>query len=120
MNMQTVVLDTNALLMPFEISINLDAELRRLLGECEIFVPAPVIGELKRVGGRHAKAALALARKYRIYETNVQGDEGVIQTAMDLNAHVLTNDRELRSRLRKRGIRTIFLRSNKYLVSDSI
>ena len=116
--MQRVVLDTNALLMPFETSINLDYELERLLGSCEIYVPGPVIGELKRSRSKHAKAALALSRKYLIAETNKQGDDGIIQVAEELGAYVLTNDRELRSRLRKRGIPSIYLRSGKYLQTD--
>jgi hypothetical protein len=116
--MQRVVLDTNALLMPFEININIDLELQRLIGDCEILVPGPVIGELKRSGSRHSKAALKLARKYDIVETQIQGDDGIIKVASDLNAYVLTNDKELRSRLREKGIRTIHLRSSKYLVTD--
>jgi len=118
--MQKVVLDTNALLMPFEVTINIDLELQRLLGSCEIYVPGPVIGELKRIESKHARAALSLASKYRIAETSRQGDEGIIQVATELDAYVLTNDRELRSRLRKLGIRTIFLRSGKYLHSNSL
>ena len=47
--MQTVVLDTNALLMPFEIGINIDAEIRNILGEARIVVPGPLIGELKHL-----------------------------------------------------------------------
>jgi rRNA-processing protein FCF1 len=116
--MPRVVLDTNALLMPFETSINLDLELERLLGSCEIFVPGPVIGELKRCGSKHSKGALALARKYRVAETKKQGDEGIIVVAKELGAYVLTNDRELRSRLRSLGIPTIYLRSGRYLETD--
>ena len=35
-----VVLDANALMMPFEYKINLDLELLRLLGEYEAYVPS--------------------------------------------------------------------------------
>ena len=55
--MQTVVLDTNALLMPFEIRINLDLALRELLGDARIVVPGPLVGELKHLDHRVAKAA---------------------------------------------------------------
>ena len=67
--MQTVVLDTNALLMPFEIRINLDLALRDLLGDTRIVVPGPLVGELKHLDHRFAKAAIALARKYEIIPT---------------------------------------------------
>jgi hypothetical protein len=116
--MHRVVLDTNALLMPFESSFNLDLGLRSLLGECEIFVPGPVIGELKRSKSKHARSALALASKYKIYEMQTQGDAGVIQAAQELGAYVVTNDFPLQKKLRQAGIRTIFLRSKNHLFLD--
>jgi len=117
--MQKVVLDTNALLMPFEFTLNLDLELQRLVGNCEVYVPGPVIGELKRSRSKFARAALSLARKYRLAETGTQGDEGVIETARKLDAYVVTNDRALRARLIRLRIRTISLRSGRYLELDA-
>ena len=38
-----VVLDANALMLPFQFSINLDVELGRLLGECDVYVPSSVV-----------------------------------------------------------------------------
>ncbi len=64
--MPKVVLDTNALLMPFEQRLNIDSQLRELLGDPEVFVPGPVIGELKRSKNKFARAALQLASKYSI------------------------------------------------------
>jgi hypothetical protein len=116
--MQTVVLDTNALLMPFEFNINLDLELQRLLGSCTIYVPGPVIGELKRLKSKHAKVALTLARKYPIAETSLQGDNGVIDVAERLQAFVVTNDFTLRGKLRQLKLKTIFLRSGNHLMID--
>jgi len=116
--MQKVVLDTNALLMPFEFSLNIDYELKRLLGQCEIYVPGPVIGELRRLKNKHAKAAIALARKYPIFETQLQGDDGVIDAGTRLGAFVVTNDIILRGKLRKRGLKVIFLRSSNHLALD--
>lgn len=113
--MQKVVLDTNALLMPFEHSLNIDLELQRLIGECEIHVPAPVIGELRRSKNKHAKAALDLARKYRIDLTDRQGDDAVVELASRLNAFVVTNDKYLISKLSARGIKVIVLRSRNHL-----
>ncbi len=116
--MQKVVLDTNALLMPFEFSLNIDLELKRNLGECEIYVPGPVIGELKRSTNKHARVALELARKYKRYETSIQGDAGIMQAAEDLQAFVLTNDALLRAKLRRAKLKVIFLRSNNHLEID--
>ena len=99
--MQTVVLDTNALLMPFEIRINLDLALHDLLGEARIVVPGP------------------LARKYEIIPTELTGDSAVVELAKKENAYVLTNDKELRRRLRKERIPLIYLRSGTHLALET-
>jgi len=117
-SMQKVVLDTNALLMPFESKLNIDLELQRLLGDCEIFVPGPVIGELRRSESKHADVALKLARKYQKFETSIQGDNGVIEAARQLGAYVVTNDYLLRGKLRRLGLKAILLRSNNHLAID--
>ncbi|MHC1710248.1 MAG: PIN domain-containing protein [Methanomassiliicoccales archaeon] len=116
--MQKVVLDTNALLMPFEFKMNLDLELANLFGEFEAYVPGPVIGELKRSDSKHAQVALKLAGKYIRYETSTQGDAGVLEVAKALDAMVVTNDYILRRKMRAEGIRAVFLRSRKRLVIE--
>ena len=115
-----VVLDANALMLPFQFSINLDAELRRLLGDCDVYVPASVVRELDRLAGRDrtAKAAFALAAKYRTHETNLSGDSAVIAVAGELGAHVVTSDKALLAALRARGIPRITLRSQNHLVLE--
>lgn len=115
-----VVLDTNALLMPFEIGINIDAALRDLLGDVRTVVPGPVVGELKHVDSKHAKAGLALARKYDIEQTEFHGDDAVVDIAVRLNGYILTNDKELRRRARKQNIPLVYLRSGTHLVSEGI
>ena len=112
--MQTVVLDTNALLMPFEMRMNLDLSVQNLLGEVDFLVPGPLIGELKHLENKYANAALQLARKYEIVPTEATGDNSVIELALMRNAFVLTNDKILRGRLRKLGISLIYLRSEEH------
>ncbi len=116
--MRAVVLDTNALLMPFEAKLNLDLELRRLLGDCRVVVPGPMLGELKRCGAKHSKAAIALARKYEIIPTESSGDEAIMELARKLGAYVVTNDKELRSRLRAEGIPLVYLRSGTHVILE--
>ena len=118
--MQTVVLDTNALLMPFEMKMTLTLSVERLLGEVEFVVPGPLIGELKPLDNKYASAALQLARKYEIVPTEATGDNSVIELALQRNAFVLTNDKVLRGRLRKLGISLIYLRSGTHLVVERV
>ncbi len=116
--MQRVILDTNALLMPFEVRINIDLQLQRLIGDFEGLVPTPLLGELRRSKNRHAGAALALAAKYRHCRTDAKGDDAVVELALRTGAYVLTNDKELRQRLKVCGVKVIFLRSNSHLMLD--
>ena len=113
-----MVLDTNALLLPFEYGLNLDIELERILGTPDIFVPSCVAGELARLSKtqREAKAALQLMEKYRIVEVEALGDNGVIEAGEKLGAYVLTNDRELIGRLRERKLGVITLKSNHLVI----
>jgi rRNA-processing protein FCF1 len=117
--MRTVVLDTNALLMPFEIRINLDLALQELLGDVRCVVPGPLIGELKHLDHKFANAALELARKYEIVQTKASGDESVLEAAQVNDGYILTNDKELRSKARKLGIPLIYLRSGTHLIVES-
>lgn len=116
--MPVVVLDTNALLLPFERSINLDAQLRSLLGSCDILVPGPLIGELKRSANKHARAAIGLAFHYTVVDTEAAGDDAVIELAEKHDAYVVTNDRALIGRLRKKRIKVILLRGGSHLGMD--
>jgi len=116
--MPVVVLDTNALLLPFERSVNLDSQLRGLLGSCEVLVPGPIIGELKRSSSKHARAALGLAFHYKVVDTEATGDQAVIELAAKHDAYVVTNDRALITRLREMRIKVILLRGGSHLGLD--
>ena len=115
---KAIILDANALLMPFQFKVNIDRELKRLFGETPVFVPSSVLEELSNIIDKDAKAALALARKYQIVETELRGDDAVLNVAEERSAAVLTNDIELIGRLRKERIPVIRLRSERYLVVD--
>jgi rRNA-processing protein FCF1 len=115
---KSIVLDANALLMPFQFRINLDKELKRLFGDVPVFVPSSVLGELGNAMDKNAKAALALARKYHIAETELSGDDAVIDAARRRESAVVTNDRELIRRLRAERIPIVRLRGERYLVAD--
>lgn len=113
-----VILDTNALLMPFEIKINLDLAVRNVLGDVHFIVPGPIIGELKRLKNKYSSVALELARRYDIVQTESSGDASIIELALSTGAYVLTNDKDLRDKLRLKGVPLIYLRSGTHLVAE--
>ncbi len=117
---QTVVLDTNTLLMPFELGLNLDLMVLDVLGDVRMVVPEPILGELSRSSNKYAKVALSLARKYESVPSNARGDDSVIDVALKTRGIVLTNDRELRSRLRELRVPLLFLRSGTHLILEEL
>ena len=105
-----VVLDTNALMMPFQFKVNLEGELVRHLGAVEVYVPSGCIEELKRLDDRKAKGALQLAKRYKVLPSQGKGDEAVLNMATELHAVLVTNDAELRKRAKSKGLRVAYLR----------
>jgi rRNA-processing protein FCF1 len=122
-----VILDTSAVLMLFEFSIDLEKELTRLIGSYSIIIPQAVLNELtvlsKNADGkkqRMAKASLMLIKKYETAEIG-EGktvDDVIVSAAEKRNAYVVTNDKELRNRLKKRFLHRIFLRGKNHLVLE--
>ena len=121
-----VILDTNGLMTQTQFGLDIFEELSAL-GYDERIVPSAVREELvtlrKKVKGED-KIALAvaekLAEKCEVAESpkGVMVDDIVLETAQKLKAPVFTNDAALRARLKKAGIRTIFLRSKHKLVIE--
>jgi len=122
-----VILDSSAIMMPFEFSIDLEDELTRLLGRYHIFIPTAVISEIEFLSkygkGRKkniATASLKLIGRYDSIDSEGSGDDAVFNLAKKMQGIVVTNDKELRKRLVKISIPTIFLRAKKQLAMDPI
>jgi len=123
---KVVILDSSAIMMLFEFSIDLEGELTRLLGRCCIIVPAPIRTELTvlslRGDGRKyqmAKASLKLIERYEVVDVDEKtADDAVFSLAKETNGIVVTNDKELRGRLKEISLSVIFLRAKKRLVLE--
>ena len=122
-----VILDTSAILMLFEFSIDLEKELDRLLGAYHILIPHAVIEELYGLSQnargkqkRNAKASVSLIQKYEATDVGVGSsvDDVIVSAADDLSAIVVTNDIELRMRLKKKKHTVLFLRGKSHLAVD--
>ncbi len=115
-----IVLDSNAIMMPFIYKVNLDIEILNLIGDAEIYIPSSVIGEIKRISKKRweAKAAMNLLKKYRVIHVNSLGDDGVLEAAKKLHAYLLTNDEELKRRAEKEKIKVIFMKQNHLVMNN--
>lgn len=117
-----VLLDANALMMPFQFSLDLDGELSRLLGEVNVKVPSSVLRELQALASSdpQARAALQLAERYPTLPAEGRGDDALLAVARDCRAAVVTNDRRLRGRLRDEGLPVIYLRGKQRLAAEGL
>ncbi len=116
----TVILDTNALMMPAQFNVDLFEGLRELLGSYDMLIPAEVVYELRGLStGRGIDAAaarfgLTVATRCTVLSElaeDIPVDDKVIRSAEMFNAVVVTNDKELKNRLIQRRIPVVVLRS---------
>jgi rRNA-processing protein FCF1 len=113
--------------MIFEFSIDLESELTRLLGSHKIYIPESVVNEieiiLEKGKGNQKKLAtpaLHFIKKYPIL-THSQfdnADDAIVQIASENKKVVVTNDKELRIRLKEKNVPRIFLRGKQQLVFE--
>jgi rRNA-processing protein FCF1 len=102
-----VLLDANALFLPFRHRLPLEQEVARWWPGVPLAVPTSVLRELDRLVARrtaHAAPARALAGGFRAVPTDGRGDRAVVRLAVELGAPVVTADRLLAARLRREGI----------------
>lgn len=118
----TVVLDTNALMMPVECDVRVFDELDRLLGETTYLVPEAVVAELQKLsagGGTEATAAsvgLDLVERCTVRETDADyADDAVVELARQEDASAVTNDQPLQERLQNADVSVIRLRGENKL-----
>jgi rRNA-processing protein FCF1 len=121
-----VILDSSAIMMLFEFSINLEEEITKILGSHRIIVPTSIVRELeflsKKGNGKKnikAKASLKFIENFEKIDTrDKDGDESIIESAKKTRGIVVTNDKKLKNRLKKISIPVIFLRAKKKLVME--
>ena len=122
-----ILLDSNALLMQFQFSVDIENELRRIIDvQYEIVVPDIVLGELRHLASSmagkdrgEALMAIRLANTFRVVKAaEGPADTGILRLAEKLGAIVVTNDKILRARLRAKNIPNIHLRSKAFLTVE--
>jgi rRNA-processing protein FCF1 len=103
----------------FQLKINLESELDRLLGKYQIIVPSSVISELENLSKKHriAKTALKFSERYETIHVDKIGDKALIEIASKARKKtiIVTNDREMRKKLNELGMPVIYVRSSSHL-----
>lgn len=125
-----VIFDANVLILPLTKSLNLFEEVREAIGtNYKPVVLSVILDELKLMAStgslarrRMAKFALELTRKCDVVKVERKVgetvDDVILKVAVNNGWIVATNDRELRKRLRRRGVPVLFLRAGKRLILE--
>ena len=123
----TVLLDTNALMMPVECNVRVFEELERLLDGFECAVPQSVRTELEDLSDGSSEEATAasvgrdLAERCTVLTAEADyADDAVLELAQrDSIDYAVTNDKPLRERLLDAGVPVISLRGKHKLAINT-
>lgn len=122
-----VIFDSNFLFIPSQFRLDIFEELTNLLSQrFEPILLSPTHRELLKIAEKgspkmrkQASLALKLAEKCRLIHVEKcleeTYDDVIVRVAAEWRCPVATNDRELRKRLRSRGVPVIFLRQRRRL-----
>ncbi|MCB9361909.1 nucleotide-binding protein [Candidatus Woesearchaeota archaeon] len=124
--MKQVILDTNFLLIPAYFGVDIITGIEELLPGAELVIHPGTERELKNIQekqrGKEKKAAalaMQIIRNNNINKLNMDCEgyvDGDILTLVDREKHIVaTQDKELKDKLKKKGIPIIILRQKRYV-----
>jgi len=127
-----IILDSNALFVPLECKLDIFVEVKSLLNRNVDFVLlSPVKRELELLANkdspklrRQAVYALRLAEKCKHVavdeDEKLSTDDAIVKVAKAWGSPVLTNDRQLRRKLRDISVPVIYVRQKSRLDIDGL
>ncbi len=120
MGKKLVLLDTNFLASVMKFKISLDRMEDVLQEAYEFLIPARVLEELKKISPRHelfAKRLIESGRARLLPSEEESVDKELVRLSQKLGKGrvvIATNDKVLRKKLRKIGVRCVFVKGKKY------
>ncbi len=118
MTERKILLDTNFLVAPFQLSISLFEELERLYPYHQVYVIEDVIQEAKSIEeGKYKKLVDKLIESQDIEVLQTEGEGEVDDLLVNIcdDYIIATNDKELKQRLLDKNAEIIIIRSKSYL-----
>lgn len=115
-----VILDANFVVDLVRFKVGFE-ELEALLTKPYVFVTLKrVVGEIEKINDKHSRVALRTLEIMKVEIVKIREmsvDDAILGLAKKDPAHsiVATNDSELRKKLKKAGVKTIYLRARKHL-----
>ena len=119
--MKKIIFDTNFAIIPFQFKIDIYSELDRLIDEnYDIYFLKAAIPELKKL--KFGTAALELMKQKNVkfidFPINKGVDNTILEFAKKEDAIIATQDKEIKRKALKYGIKIITLRQKKYLITS--
>lgn len=115
-----VLLDTNFMMDCFRYRVDMSSLFDLCPGARLATIPQ-VVSELKRLAARkgthsrYARVALGLIDGIEVVESPEGGADDALLELAGKDSLVATNDEPLRAKIRKKGVKTIYLRAKKQL-----
>lgn len=119
-NMKKVIIDTNFLLIPEKFHIDIFYEIFALVPNCEFIIMDKTFRELENIKKDRNAASVALKilerfkNKYTVYSNKDKNyrtvDEEILDVARNSSFIVCTEDKELKRKLKERGVGIITLK----------
>lgn len=113
-----ILLDTNFLVAPFQISINLFDEIERLYPLAEVYTIEDAVQEAKSIeSGNYKNLVKKFIDTQDIEVLKTQGEGEVDDLLVELSDSYLiaTNDKELKERILEKGNPVMIIRQKSYL-----
>jgi len=120
-----IVLDTNMLMAIGELKIDVFEGIEKEIGKTKFFVPEEVLNELEKLKEKNKTkkkniniAKQLIEKKCEIIKGEKKtADEKMMQLAEE-KFIIATNDKKLRTAIRKKGYKTAFIRQKKIIVVE--
>lgn len=124
--MKKIIIDTNFLLIPAELKVDIFAEIKRVIPQNhDLYILDATINELEKIKAEqkrktreYATIALSLIKQkhLKIIPTfNNHNVDDKIVSIVDKNYIVATQDKGLKKRIKSKGVSVIILKQKKYL-----
>ncbi len=111
-----IILDANFLIYIAKYKIDLFSELDRICYfKYRIIILDKVLEELKKINNQYSKLALRIIKDIKPIKKQGKDADSIILEIADKGTIVATQDKELKSKLRKKSVPTITIRQKKYL-----
>lgn len=117
-----IMLDTNFLVAPFQLSIDLFEEIDRVYPVNEVYTLEDAVQEARSIEDGSYKALvekLIDTQNIEVLETEGEGEVDDLLVGISDEFVVATNDRELKERLLENGAEVLFIRSGDHLEASN-